>query len=270
MLVLSRRESEKILFPSLGISVEIVKIQGRKTRLGINAPADIPVLRHECAVKQTPVNAGKPADNTIDFTSDLFRSNQRLSELIHIISNRLDSAASTLNHLNQSVEEHEGGEAQKYMSDLFRELRALESEANNVLERSGVMVNNPTQALLVEDGAVERKLLEGYLEVSGFDVVVAKDGLDALDYLSMHAAPDVILLDMMMPRLDGPSFVKKVRANSDLDGLSIFATSGRTRDQIEERHGEVKVDRWFTKPFSPKELVVDIAQHLTEKVLVAR
>ena len=49
MLVLSRRESDKVLFPSLGISVEVLRVQGNKTRLGITAPADVPILRHEIA-----------------------------------------------------------------------------------------------------------------------------------------------------------------------------------------------------------------------------
>ena len=49
MLVLTRKESEKILFPSLGISVEVLRVRGNKTQLGIDAPIDVPILRHEIA-----------------------------------------------------------------------------------------------------------------------------------------------------------------------------------------------------------------------------
>jgi carbon storage regulator CsrA len=49
MLVLSRRESDKVLFPSLGITVEVLRVQGNKTRLGITAPDDVPIVRHEIA-----------------------------------------------------------------------------------------------------------------------------------------------------------------------------------------------------------------------------
>ena len=264
MLVLTRRESEKILFPSLGISVEVVKIQGRKTRLGINAPADIPVLRHECAVKKCKISS----NNGMDFTSDLIESNQKLSELVQIIRSRLSNAATTLNHLNQCVDDVDG-ESQQIMADLFQELRSLEAEANGVLEGSGVLINDPTKALLVEDGACERKLLEAFLELSGFEVVVATDGQDALDYLSMHAQPDVVLLDMMMPRMNGPTFVREVRANPQLDGLSIFAVSSKTKFEIENLYGEINVDRWFEKPIAPKNLVFEIAEHLTHKALIA-
>jgi carbon storage regulator CsrA len=269
MLVLTRRESEQILFPSLGISIEVLKIQGRKTRLGINAPADIPVLRHECAVKKVATQGEAFGQKGIEFTSDLFQSNQKLCKLMQIMRARLSSAATSLNQLSQSVDEVNLESSQQFMMDLFQELRSLESEANDVLEASGVLVNNPTQALIVEDGACERKLLEGFLEVSGFEVVIAKDGQDALDYLSMHAKPDVVLLDMMMPRINGPAFVKEVRSNPSLNGLSIFALSGAKREEIEESFGVVHVDRWFDKPFSPKNLVCEIAQHLTNKVLVA-
>ena len=49
MLVLSRRESDQILFPSLGIAVEVLRVQGNTARLGISAPTEIPILRHEIA-----------------------------------------------------------------------------------------------------------------------------------------------------------------------------------------------------------------------------
>ena len=49
MLVLSRREADKILFPSLGITVEVLRVQGNRTRLGIDAPANVPILRYEIA-----------------------------------------------------------------------------------------------------------------------------------------------------------------------------------------------------------------------------
>jgi carbon storage regulator CsrA len=272
MLVLSRRESEKILFPTLGISVEVLNIQGRKTKIGIDAPADIPVLRHECALRNSKFG-GSGVGNRIEFTSDLIESNQKLSELFHVIHKRLDGAANTLNELHRSVEaEHDPDlhlASQQIMSNLFKELRSLETEANKVLEGTGITVNDPTQALLVEDGACERQLLGGYLELSGFEVITAEDGQDALDYLSLHSRPDVVLLDMMMPRMNGPAFVQQVRSNPDLDGLSIFAISGNSQAEIEKSFGTTAVDRWFSKPISPKELVNEIAQYLTSKALSA-
>ena len=52
MLVLSRRQDDKIVFPNLGITVEILKIAGRSVRMGVEAPSDVRVLRHELAQKE--------------------------------------------------------------------------------------------------------------------------------------------------------------------------------------------------------------------------
>lgn len=74
MLVLSRREADKILFPSLGITVEVLRVQGNRTRLGINAPADVPILRHEIAdLKEIEFAPGKQTNDN------------RLRELVHAI-----------------------------------------------------------------------------------------------------------------------------------------------------------------------------------------
>jgi CheY-like chemotaxis protein len=146
----------------------------------------------------------------------------------------------------------------------------LEREANDVLEDSGVSVNHTPQALVVEDSATERRLLEAFLEVSGFEVTSARDGQDALEYLSMHARPDVVLLDMMMPRLDGPAFVRAVRSDPKLRGLSIFALSGLGPEDFDIPTGPLGVDRWYEKPVDPKALVSDVAIYLTNApVLVA-
>ncbi len=260
MLVLTRRQSEKILFPSLGISVEVLRIQGGKARLGIDAPADVPVLRHECAFEKCSSNKG------IEFTPDQIESNRRLSELFHVIRDRLDGAAIALNQLHESFDAQNNKDSQQIINDLYRELRSLESEANNILEGTGFYINDPVQALLVEDSACERQLLGGYLELSGFEVITANDGQDALDYLSLHSRPDVVLVDMMMPRLNGVSFVKQVRADPKFVGLSIFAVTGQHESKV--KITGAGVDRWFTKPINPKTLVSEIAQHLTEKALV--
>ena len=252
MLVLSRKESDKVLFPSLGISVEVLRVQGNKTRLGVTAPEDVPILRHEVADLKG-----------IEFAPGKQVSDERLRNLVHAIRHRLDVAAVSLNRLHTSVDADGDTAMQQLIENLFGELRLLEREANQVLEDSGVPVNQTPQALLVEDSATERQLLGAFLEVSGFNVTSAKDGQDALDYLSMHARPDVVLLDMMMPRLDGPGFVRAVRSDPKLRGLSIFALSGGDRDEFDIPTGPEGVDRWYDKPINPKALVCDVATYLT-------
>ena len=257
MLVLSRRESEKILFPTLGISVEVLRIRGNKARLGIDAPADIPVLRHEI-----------PSLKEIEFTPDKSDANRQLRDLYFAIRNRLSSATNELNQLHTNLEGHDTA-CQQIILNLYRELCGLEDEANKVLEGTGILINNPSQALLVEDSIVEQKLLGGYLELCGFEVITANDGRDALDYLSLHSRPDVVLLDMLMPRINGREFVKTVRNDPRMDGLAIFAVSSKSRTDVDVRIGQGGVDRWIKKPFSPQKLVAEIAQYLTDRAVAA-
>lgn len=253
MLVLSRRESDKVLFPSLGISVEVLRVQGNKTRLGITAPAEVPILRHEIAdLKDVHFVPGKQANE------------ERLRSLVFAIRNRLDAATLGLNKLHTSMDQHAGGEEQDLIEELYGELRTLEREANQILEDSGVPVNQTPQALLVDDSATERTLLSAYLDLCGFDVTTAEDGQDALDYLSLHARPDVVLLDMKMPRMDGPEFVRTVRADPKQRGLAIFALSGLEPDQVDLPSGFHGVNRWYRKPIDPRQLVHDVAVYLTE------
>lgn len=258
MLVLSRRESDKILFPSLGISVEVLRIQGNKARLGIEAPDNVPILRHEIATLKD-----------IDFVPDGNKQSDCLRELVFTIRNRLDATANHLNLLHTTLDGVDNGVAQSLIDDLFGELRSLEKEAHQILEASGVPINHTPQALLVEDSAAERQLLEAYLDLSGFNVTTAADGRDALDYLSMHARPDVVLLDMMMPRIDGPEFVRQVRSDPTMQGLSIFALTGMDPEELDIPTGPDGVDQWYSKPVDPKALVHDVAEYLTNLAAVA-
>ena len=259
MLVLSRRESDKVLFPSLGISVEVLRVQGNTTRLGISAPTDIPILRHEIADLKD-----------VDFAPGKQGNDNRLQDLVNTIRQRLDTTATNLNELHASLDGRQCEHAQEMIEDLFGELRGLEQEANQVLGDSGVPVNETPQALLVEDSPNERRLLESYLDLCGFNVTTAEDGQEAIDYLSLHARPDVVLLDMMMPRIDGATFVRTVRADPKYRGLSIFALTGMERKDFDLPTGPDGVDRWYVKPVNPKQVVSDIATHITNApILVA-
>src|SRR5205807_2345178 len=91
---------------------------------------------------------------------------------------------------------------------------------------------HPLRALLVEDDVNESELLAGILRMSGIAVDTAGDGCQALDYLAHHERPDVVLLDMKMPRFDGPSTVTAIRGDPQLQGLKVFAVSGSTPDAV--------------------------------------
>ncbi len=117
-------------------------------------------------------------------------------------------------------------------------------------------------ALLVEDDANESELLAGFLRLSGFEVDTAADGCDALDFLSEHGQPDVVLLDMQMPRCDGPATISAIRQNPQFSGLRVFAVSGRVPADMGVTVGPTGVDRWFRKPLNPQSLVAELHRDL--------
>jgi CheY-like chemotaxis protein len=119
-------------------------------------------------------------------------------------------------------------------------------------------------ALVVEDNANERELLAGYLRLCGYDVDTVPDGIDAMLYLASHEQrPDVVLLDMQMPRMDGPNTIQAIRSNPEYQNIKIFAVTGSERDAMGINMGEQGVDRWFAKPLRPAEFAAEIGRECT-------
>ena len=117
---------------------------------------------------------------------------------------------------------------------------------------------NPLKALLVEDDHNECELLAGFFRLAGYQVATAGDGSDAIDYLHQHERPDVMLLDMMLPRCDGPTTIRRLRDDPAFNDLKIFAMSGYTPDQVGLDCGASGVARWFQKPLNPELLLREL------------
>jgi carbon storage regulator CsrA len=247
MLVLTRKETEKLRFPTLGITIEVLRIRGNRTRLGIEAPTEIPVVRDEISGLKS-----------VEFTAEDAPAAQ-LSQLHRAVRQRLERTSVALNELHRRLERCGDGEAQQLVLDIFHELKALDRESGEVMETP---IPQGPRALLVEDDENERELLGGFLRLSGLDVTLACDGRDALDYLSLHAPPDVVLLDMLMPRCDGASFVREVRSTAGLSELKLFAVSGTDPSSLGVITGAGGIDRWFPKPVDVEDLVHAVAEEV--------
>jgi CheY-like chemotaxis protein len=120
-------------------------------------------------------------------------------------------------------------------------------------------------ALLVDDDANMREMLAVFLRHAGLRVDMAADGLDALCYLRTHERPDVILIDMVMPRCDGPTTVRAIRRDPAFAGVKILAVSGHGSEEFELDCGPHGIDRWFRKPVDPAELVEEVERELLEQ-----
>jgi DNA-binding response OmpR family regulator len=107
------------------------------------------------------------------------------------------------------------------------------------------------RVLVADDEARIRDLLQSYFEAEDFDVFVAADGTEAIR-MAHECVPDVVLLDVMMPGLDGIEVLRRLRAESDVYVIMLTARS----DEVDKLVGlSVGADDNVTKPFSPRELV---------------
>lgn len=103
-----------------------------------------------------------------------------------------------------------------------------------------------TTILIVDDDFDMRDSLVDILEDEGFDVAVAGDGLEALAYLRAHPAPDLILLDWMMPRCDGAQFRAQQQADPTLAAIPVILLTADTR--MAEKMAALQVKEFLSKP----------------------
>lgn len=107
------------------------------------------------------------------------------------------------------------------------------------------------RVLVVDDEPMVREVLARYLEREGFDVDTADDGEQALVRFEVRA-PDLVLLDMMLPRIDGLEVFRRMRAETDVPVIMLTAR-GEESDRIVGL--DLGADDYVTKPFSPREVV---------------
>ena len=119
------------------------------------------------------------------------------------------------------------------------------------------------RVLVVDDSDVIRRLISVNLEMEGFEVVTAVDGQDALDKI-IDVAPDVMTIDVVMPRLDGYDTVAQVRADPRTRNLKIAMVTACAQEADIRRGEAAGVDAYVTKPFDPSTLVRtvrDLVEH---------
>lgn len=111
--------------------------------------------------------------------------------------------------------------------------------------------------MVVDDSVTVRKVTSRFLEREGYNVITAKDGREALQVLQDHV-PDVMLLDIEMPRMDGFEVAKNVRSSSRLQDLPIIMITSRTGDKHRERAMSLGVNKYMGKPFQEEILLGNI------------
>jgi DNA-binding response OmpR family regulator len=110
------------------------------------------------------------------------------------------------------------------------------------------------RVLVVDDDEVIRQLIAVNLQLEGFEVEMATDGQDCLDKVR-DVNPDVITLDIMMPRLDGWVTAVRLREDEATRHIKVVMITARAQEHDIQRGREIGVDAYVTKPFDPAELI---------------
>ena len=117
------------------------------------------------------------------------------------------------------------------------------------------MIHRPLgRVLVVDDDEVIRHLIEVNLTLEGFEVITAVDGQDCIDKAAV-VKPDVITLDVMMPRLDGWVTATQLRSNPETAGIKVVLITARAQEDDRNRGEQIGVDAYLTKPFDPAEMI---------------
>jgi len=224
MLVLSRRPDEKILFPNLGVTIQVLRVQGNVVRLGIDAPPELRVLRAELQDK----SSAQPKLNK------------------HALANIQNKAQLQAHLLQRKLECGAAGGDEDGLHRLLESLESLEQELAPPKRAQPLC-----KTLVVDDDTNERELLAGLLAMHDCECAVAEDGEAAMGYLETHK-PDFVLLDMWMPRCDGRETIRRIRTDQRLAGLKVFGISGASMEEVGVQQGQDGVDAWFSKPLDPR------------------
>ena len=122
----------------------------------------------------------------------------------------------------------------------------------------------PGKVLAADDDPVIQRLLQVNLEMEGFEVDLASDGAEALERMRA-SAPDLVLLDVMMPELDGWTVCERMKEDPALADIPVIFLSARAQDSDIEKGTGLGADAYITKPFDPIDLVALIGDLIAER-----
>lgn len=253
MLVLSRKIGESITLPACQTVIHFLRHQNSLLRIGVQAPANIKILRSELLPLSAELSNPAPPES-----------------IAHRLSNRLSRISLALHLCQRQAQTGRHADAKQ---TLQKALQTLEEMDRDWLERElngDFITTSPPPApqasagevLLVEDDPNERELLAGLLGMNGCQCNTCPDGEAALAYLNESAPPKVVLLDMRMPRCDGPNTLRRLRENPRFDAVKVFSISNTPPQSLGLQVGPGGLDGWFPKPLNPRTLWDALRQNL--------
>jgi two-component system cell cycle response regulator DivK len=115
--------------------------------------------------------------------------------------------------------------------------------------------------LIVEDQEDNRAILRDVLSIAGYELIEAVDGGEGVE-LAQKERPDLILMDIQLPVLDGYEATRRIRANPELMAIPIIAVTSYALSGDEAKARAAGCDGYVTKPFSPRQLLAKVREYL--------
>ena len=134
---------------------------------------------------------------------------------------------------------------------------SMAGSRRGVSDRPGAGTSRATKVLVVEDEADVAEMIRYNLGKEGYDVRLSGNGTDALRQ-AKEARPDVILLDIMVPQLNGWEICRRLKQDRETQAIPVIMVTGRVEEGDKVLGFEMGADDYVTKPFSPRELVARV------------
>jgi two-component system, OmpR family, alkaline phosphatase synthesis response regulator PhoP len=122
---------------------------------------------------------------------------------------------------------------------------------------------NQKKILIADDNENIRDALIYLLEDEGYELMLAKDGADALRKVR-ERKPDILFLDIMMPEINGYDVCRTIKNDPDLKSIYVIMLTAKGQVAEQERGKDVGADEYIVKPFSPMEILAKVKQHFLQ------
>ena len=117
--------------------------------------------------------------------------------------------------------------------------------------------------LVVEDQPDNRKIIRDVFVATGYEIIEAENGEEALAAIA-KARPDLILMDIQLPIMDGYTATRRIKADPALRSIPVIAVTSYALSGEEKKAREAGCDDYIPKPYSPRELLAKVRQYLSD------
>ncbi|WP_177167673.1 Hpt domain-containing protein [Nitrosomonas marina] len=137
----------------------------------------------------------------------------------------------------------------------------LQTPASEIIGRAADKSKSAATVLVVDDSLTVRKVTSRLLEREGYNVLTAKHGLEAIETIT-QMKPDIILVDLEMPKMNGFEFIERMRENADTAQIPIIVITSRTADKHRKMALDLGANEFLGKPYKDGELLSHILQYV--------